>query len=175
MNEYFDFWQASDDHLIAYNTRYSYDDLTRITYKAPTHIKYTVWSQGDITIYMKNGQHRSMLFSKKDCNRAKQVYLYIKEYIATSKKKKDDISESADNRKADIQEIKSTVRRKKTIRNISTAVIVIAIIFCFIWGLFFNSASYSSSSSDSWKNDANDAGYYEKNGKWYYQGGGQND
>ncbi|MCD7881566.1 MAG: hypothetical protein LUG47_07900 [Clostridiales bacterium] len=173
MNESFAFWEAGDDHLIAYNRRYNYDDLASITYKAPAHIKYTLWTNGIITIYLKDGQHYSMDFPRKDRNRAKQVYLYIKEYIAASKRSKDDSSESADNRKADIQEIKNTVERKKTIRNICATIVVIAFVIYFIWGIFFNSASYSS--SDSWKNDANDAGYYEKNGEWYYQGDGQND
>jgi ABC-type Fe3+-citrate transport system substrate-binding protein len=34
--------------------------------------------------------------------------------------------------------------------------------------------SSSSSSSKSWEKDANKAGYYKKNGKWYYQGKGAN-
>lgn len=32
--------------------------------------------------------------------------------------------------------------------------------------------SSSGSSSKSWEKDANSAGYYKKNGKWYYQGKG---
>ncbi len=191
MNESFKYgstdsvWVAGDDTLTLYNndsgrtTRWNYDDFIGVTYEYPysSHSK-----EGQITLTLKKtGRNIHMIFSKQDRYRAKQVYYYIKEYIATSGKNKEGISSgSADGGKVDHQEVKDKVanllqkdEKKKTIRNICIAVLVIAFVLYGIWGIFFNSAS--SSSSDSWKNDANKAGYYEENGKWNYQGGGVND
>ena len=66
---------------------------------------------------------------------------------------------------------------KNTFRVCGVVIIVSALII-LVCGIRvaiidYNNTSYSSSeSTEKWEKDANDAGYYKKNGKWYYQGDG---
>ncbi|MCD7725331.1 MAG: hypothetical protein LUI12_07240 [Clostridiales bacterium] len=75
--------------------------------------------------------------------------------------------------------IQDELKRHKQGKPIDKKAMSITIIVCIISiVIFFNcigvssNSSSSSSSSKNWEEDANDAGYYKKNGKWYYQGTG---